>query len=268
MTRLLLILSCFTHILFASLSSDFIQSKTNTYQKMPYDEYELSIDLFTLLLTDKNPKAQKEYLQRLKLSLHRYKNTLVILDTAKRGWGFYIIKPKVTQGSLLSIPHRFNDIGTANIGKKLFLSYPYKAIAINTVSRKVLDMAHSDTTLFNAFHLAFIQSFPQAKTYQLHGFNPKTRSSAKGKTAMAIVSATDSPLALTHTIASCIRVFQDNVFVYAEDVFELGGTTNAQANLLKDKGYTAFTHIELSKDFRTRLRNTSSLRSYFHKCLP
>jgi len=268
MTRLFLILSLLSSTIFASLHSDFIQSKTKVYQAMSYHEFELGTALFSLLFTNKNPSLQKEYLHRLKLSLHRYENTLVIVDTAKRGWGFYSIKTKISKGSLLSIPHRFNDISTAQIGQKLFLSYPYKAIAINTVSRKVLDMAHSDTTLFNAFHLAFIQNFSQEKTYQLHGFNPKNRTSAKGKTAMAILSSTHSPQTLTQNIATCMQGFQDKVFVYGQDIFELGGTTNAQAKVLKGKAYTAFTHIELSKDFRTRLRNTSSLRSYFHKCLP
>ena len=254
--------------LFASLKSDFIQSKTKNYTAISLEEFDIGIKLFSLLFAQKNIPLQNKYLKILKLSVHKYQNTLVILDTDQRGWGFYIIKHNIKKGSLLSIPHRFYDIGTAQIAKKMFLKFPYKAIAFNTVSRKVMDTAHSKYTLFDAFHLAFVRLFPKQNSYQLHGFTPKTRDSYKAKIAQAIVSSTHIPSTTSKNIVSCMQGFQDHVMLYGEDVFELGGTSNAQGRLLKQEGYRYFTHIELSQTFRKNLKKDALLRKHLYKCLP
>jgi hypothetical protein len=231
-------------------------------------EFDQAHKLFSLVFSQSKPKLQKRYLKALGLSTHRYKNTLLIQDTAKRGWGFYIIKHSLHTGALLSIPHRFHDIGTAQIGYKLFLKAPYKAIAFNTVSRKKHDFAHQKYTLFNAFHLAFIEHFPQEAIYQIHGFNPSKRRDAKAKLAHAIVSATLSPNPQTYALASCLKGFEKQVLVYGKDIFELGGTRNAQSALVRQEGYEGFRHIELSKVFRDKLKKQAPLRQKFQKCLP
>lgn len=268
MKMLLLFLYLLYTPLCASLKSDFIESKTDNYKAITGDEFETAIKLFSLLFSQKNPKLQKHYLKMLKLSTHRYKNTLVIKDTAQRGWGFYVIKHSITEGSLLSIPHRFNDRGTAQIARRLFLTFPYKAIAFNTVSRKVMDTAHTPNTFFSAFHLAFIEHFPKQNTYQLHGFNSQTRQSHKGKIAHAIVSSTHFPTPKTKAIVSCMQHFQDHVMLYGEHIFELGGTNNTQGGILRQEGYRYFTHIELSQSFRKNLRKDAVLRKHLYKCLP
>jgi len=265
---LLLSLYLFYSSLYASIKSDFIHSKAYRYEAITEEEFDTAIKLFGLIFAQKNPKLQSQYLKSLKLSTQRYKNILLIKDTAQRGWGFYLIRQNINKGSLLSIPHRFNDKGTAQIARRLFMNFPYKAVAFNTISRKVMDSAHTTKSLFSAFHLAFVASFPKQNIYQLHGFANSKRHSSQGKIAKAIVSSTHSPTPKTQALVSCMQTFQNNVLLYGKDIFELGARTNAQGRLLRQKGYEYFTHIELSQEFRTKLQKDALLRKHLHKCLP
>jgi len=262
MKFLILFMYLFMSYAFASLKTDFIQSKSTYYSSLSLKQFDQSIALFSLLFAQKNPLLQETYLKALGLRMHRYKNTLVIQDTAHRGWGFYIIKHSLSKGAMLSIPHRFHDQGTAQIGYKLFLNFPYKAIAFNTVSRKEHDFAHQRYTVFNAFHLAFIRHFSRQNIYQLHGFSPQKRRGQKAKNAHAIISSQNPAL------STCMQGFEAKSLLYGKDVFELGGTKNAQNALLSQEGYVHFSHIELSKIFRQKLQKQKSLRAKLEKCLP
>ena len=254
----------------SKLRQIYLESKTERYMPLTPRDFEMATTLFKALLkTNISSKIQTQYLETLGLILFQVnQNNTVIIDTKKRGWGFYIIRHSHEARSLLSIPHRFYDLGTANIGYKLMKEYPYKAIAFNTVHRKVMDTAHTEYTLFNAFHLAFSLIYPKEYIYQLHGFSSKNHTIVAAKSTDAIVSTTTFPTIEADNIVQCINELGYNSRLFGKNVFELGGTTNLQAKLLRKKKYQNFIHIELNKQFRDDLYKDSALRKKIKRCLP
>lgn len=254
----------------SQLKKLYRESKTEIYMPLSPEDFDTATALFkTLLKTNIRSKIQTDFLKILGLTLIQInQNDTVIMDTKKRGWGFYMIRHNSEARSLLSIPHRFHDLGTANIGYKLMSEHTYRAIAFNTVHRKVMDAAHTDYTLFNAFHLAFSLIYPKEYIYQLHGFGNKRRTTAAAKNADAIVSTTTFSTIEAENIAQCINSLGYSSRLFGKDVFELGGTTNLQAKILKDIGYQNFMHIELNHTLRNTLSSDRVLRKKIRSCLP
>lgn len=252
-----------------SLNKLYWDSKATDYQPFSPSQYALAVDLFTNLLKDKiDDKDTSSLLQHLELSIHYpKKNILVIIDSKKRGWGFYVIKTDTQVKNLLSIPHRFHDLKTANIGKKLVKKYPYRAIVFNTVHRSILDIAHHRYTLYNAFHLAFSRTFPQETIYQIHGFNNMNRLSDDAKDSDIIISSTSLPTPQTQELVICLNKQSYLTYLYGKDIYELGGTQNAQALLLKEENIHNFIHIEINANTREILDQNRSARKNIQKCL-
>ncbi|MEA2029759.1 MAG: hypothetical protein U9N49_12410, partial [Campylobacterota bacterium] len=55
--------------------------------------------------------------------------------------------------------------------------------------------------------------------------------------------------------------------LYGKDTFELGGTTNTQANLLAQIGFNNFVHIEINTILREALKKSNTQLQTFRKCL-
>ena len=193
--------------------------------------------------------------------------TLVVEQASQRaGRGFFVLRAGAPV--MLQIPHAFYDELTREIGVSVFKRGHFSAAAWNTVPRKFeqngqvinADMAHLTNTYFIAFSRAFARHYPQGNIVQLHGFDQSKRNSSTAASAAAIISngsGSASPLLKKITV-DLQQKTKLNILVYPDDVRELGATTNTVAADLRDIGFTQFTHIEMSRSFRERLKRSRS----------
>ncbi|MDF1881521.1 hypothetical protein JHD50_09440 [Sulfurimonas sp. MAG313] len=254
------------------MHNTYKQSKTKVYTEVSYEKYQSAIEIFIAIL--KNPslnmyKFSKE-LSSLGLEVLKFKNGFFcILDKTNKGGGFYIINETSTSGSMLSAPHRFHDFKTGSISYKLMIKGNYKAAAFNTVHRKIMDAAHTQVTLFNAFHIAFSRTYPQEAIYQLHGFSNKKRSTLAGQEADIIISNgsryTNKRMQI---IQKCLIKTDKKVALYGKNIFELGGTKNIQYKTLSQESYRNFVHIELNLYTRKEIVSQAELIENIIGCLP
>lgn len=249
------------------LVQTYFHSKTSTYSALTPTEYHSAITLFSTLLKQQTlTQSQQKSLLVLGLEVVHYGKSITILKTSK-GRGFYLIRkanPHTKPANMLSLPHRFFDTHTGYIGYKMMREHPYRAAAFNTVHRKVMDAAHTDQTLFMAFHIAFASAFPHETIYQLHGFDNKTIHN----TDTIISSTTMRPSSQSRQIDHCLRSQGYKSRLYGENISTLGGTTNTQANTLRDYSYHNFMHIELSKPLREHFKTEIKTRKRLIECLP
>jgi len=263
----------FIPLLFAqyNMKKLYVKSRTKTYKPLTQREYWSAVSLFKSLLKAPvlNETLSKE-INQLHLELVKLKkNTYAITDTQREGGGFYIIRYKKVSKSMISIPHRFHDLKTGNIGYKLMRESSYRAAAFNTVHRKTMDAAHTEFTLFNAFHLAFAKTYPQESIYQLHGFSNTKRSTLAAQDAHIIVSSSSRYLtAAAQKVYSCLNKESGKCLLYGKNIFELGGTKNIQSMSLRDEGYRNFVHIELNSLMRDKLKKDAGLRARIAGCMP
>ena len=191
--------------------------------------------------------------------------TLVVEQASQRaGRGFFVLRAGAPV--MLQIPHAFYDELTREIGVSVFKRGRFSAAAWNTVPRKFeqngqvinADMAHLTNTYFIAFSRAFARHYPQGNIVQLHGFDQSKRNSSTAASAAAIISngsGSASPM-LKKLAVDLQQKTKLNILVYPDDVRELGATTNTVAAALRDIGFTQFTHIEMSRGFRERLKRS------------
>ena len=191
--------------------------------------------------------------------------TLVVEQASQRaGRGFFVLRAGAPV--MLQIPHAFHDELTREIGVSVFKRGRFSAAAWNTVPRKFeqngqvinADMAHLTNTYFIAFSRAFARHYPQGNIVQLHGFDQSKRKSSAAAFADVIISngsGRASPL-LKKIAVDLQQKTKLNILVYPDDVRELGATTNTVAADLRDIGFTQFTHIEMSRGFRERLKRS------------
>lgn len=236
------------------------------YLAINAQESETARKLFTQELKQQKPDWQPLNMLRLPL------DSMLVLqeeNTHKTGRGLYAIKMG-GKAYLLQAPHSETDLYTGQIVAQLFSDYPFQAAAWNTVSRKQADMAHLSESYFQSFTQAFVESIPNGKVIQLHGFEQKKRKSADGQDADMIISAgIANPPDWVKKIAHCFKqsLSSYQIKLYPEDIQELGALTNAQNNLLQSLQYQSFLHIEMSKPLRETLANNAQLRQQFNMCL-
>lgn len=197
----------------------------------------------------------------------------------REGKGIYALR-MTGAPVLLQAPHRYKDLHSGTLLARLFAQGGARAAAWNTVPRwyddaqgvrVTADLAHLETSYFNAFATAFAKADPKgARVVQVHGFDPRNRSTALGAIAGAILSSgAATPSAAVRQIGGCLTpaFAPDPVFLFPEDVTELGATTNSTAAALRALGFAGFVHIELSRDLRERLVGSPELSGRMARCL-
>ncbi|MEA2048065.1 MAG: hypothetical protein U9O64_06405 [Campylobacterota bacterium] len=200
--------------------------------------------------------------------VHIDRDTLVIQEVSLQGRGFYVIKFGKKKMNFISIPHSYHDRKTGQIGLKMIGKNNFRAAAFNTVHRHVMDAAHTEGTLFNAFHLAFAKVYKSESIYQLHGFGQKNRLSVRGKKSAVIVSNGKIPnVKRCKYLCQCFEKLESVCSIFGIDVDELGGISNTQFRTLQKRGYFDFFHIELNLENRERLNRKRELREGISECL-
>ncbi len=198
-------------------------------------------------------------------------------DNAQRGRGFYVFRSKAHQ-HILQVPHSFKDEMTRDIGLALFAEGPFAAVAFNTVPRRFndaqgaeinADMAHLEGTYFLAFAKAAAAAHPTGKSLQIHGFSQAKRKTSLQAEADIILSAghKQPPASLHAGQQKLARSLQRNINLYADNLKELGATTNVQAQALRAQGYQGFIHVEMSRAMRQSMRSDASARGHLLQSL-
>lgn len=196
-----------------------------------------------------------------------------------RGAGAIALRVSARAPVVVQVPHSFFDEGTLPIGIAVFDELGAQALLVNSVHRggtgadeerlerarsgsSASDVAHQVTSFFHHAHLELGRSWPQAHVVQLHGFRDE-----KVPSARIIVSAAGTGAA----IAPLARAFNDafgpgTARLYPEEVDQLGGTQNAQAQANREEGRT-FVHLELSASLRRELARQKTLQERFARAL-
>lgn len=174
-------------------------------------------------------------------------------------------------------PHRGADRETGPIAQQLFAESSFAAAAWNSAPRRPQrdcphagDVAREPTHYITAFSLAFATRYPGGRVVQLHGFDRDRRTGKAAQRADAIVSdgsgtASDRLLDFADCLTTAFPERQ--ILVYPIETGELGALENAQGQALRATGYSGFTHLELSAEFRAQLVIDPPLRARLAACL-
>lgn len=260
-------------------------SRSEEYQAPPAANLALAVDLFRGLLGAEEDAgrlarlAGEIGLEIIKV-LEGGEEFLIVREpvAARSGRGFFIFRRGSTTPLAFQAPHARDDLLTGPLAAKLFRESHAAAAAWSTAprsaavkgSRVTADLAHLPESLLGSFTRAFAAAYPRGIVVQLHGFDGEARrSNASPGWRIVVSGGTRLPPAWLLDSASCFeRALGERVAVYPRDIGELGGTTNAQAKLLRSLGHSGFLHIEMDLDARRRLKDGEDARAAFVRCLP
>lgn len=193
---------------------------------------------------------------------------------ARRGRGFYLVRPGAGGGLVWQAPHSFRDEGTGTLALQLMQQGGALAASWNTVPRDLLgegqsDLARAEPSYLEAFTRALLRVRPQVQVVQLHGFAKSKRTSAAGAAADLILSSGEPSPGAQHTaLGGCLQqALPLTVRLYPGQVRELGGTSNRIGRLLRLGGNRNFVHMEMSPAMRTLLTTDPASRRAFAACL-
>lgn len=199
-------------------------------------------------------------------------------DEEKRGQGLFMLRQtNDAKPWLIQAPHADTDLYTGKIASRLYIDGNFRAGQWNTVPRHIkikgeiskADQAHLAQSYWQEFTRIFAEQHPEGLILQLHGFSQKNRKTEAGVSSdMILSSGTKYPPKWLRQTAVCLKTSLNAVVrVYPYEVKELGGTTNAQGQLLRSMGHSGFLHLEMSKTMRSRLLHQSKLRQKLLGCL-
>jgi hypothetical protein len=123
--------------------------------------------------------------------------------------------------------------------------------------------------MLHSFTRAFAAVYPDGLIVQLHGFaGRRTPGRRQGPADVILSDGTRLPPPGLRDLAACLGPhFDAGVALFPGDVEELGGTANAQGELLRRLGHRGFVHVELSPEARRSLKRNGDLRRTFLRCL-
>lgn len=243
--------------------------EAGAYKAPRAGETEAARGLFARLFRgDAAPEAWRELGFEL-LRVHRGGRAYWIVREAPgrqegRGWYAVAVEPAP---DLLLLPHRRDDFRSGELGLKLLADRRFGGAGWNTVPRREVDFAHQPGGHFDAFVAAWSAVHERGQALQLHGFSAERHPDLA---ASAVVSAgTRPPSAAARRYARCLdQRFPGEIALYGESAWELGGTTNAQGQLLRASGHDGFLHLEMRRDWRERLYRQPEARRALAECLP
>ncbi len=232
------------------------------------------------VLNDKIKKIIQQhqwYIKKFTLSGHQVLS-LKENKTHCDGKGNYAIKLHPTEPILLEAPHSYFDSYTGKIVSRLFLSGRFKAAAWNSIQRyekrrigtSNADLSKLANSYLMAMSEAFLSTFPKGVIVQIHGFSKKKRQSYKAAQADIILSHGNRIISpAIYQLKQCLShaFIHHKVYLYPQDINELGATKNSIAKALYKFGMTHFFHVELSVELRKKLVRNNIFMQHFTKCL-
>jgi hypothetical protein len=207
---------------------------------------------------------------------------LVEQPERRRGAAAVVVRTGEAAAVAVEVPHSFFDESTLPIGLVLFETIRARVLLVNTVHRyrslagkepseaaaaedtapaASSDVAHAERSFFLSAHVAFVQTFPNGITIQLHGFRDDQATGIDAILSAANTSASVMPMAERLRQSLGLKIA-----LYPKDVRKLGGTKNVQAQQSRRRQHP-FVHIEMSKKLRQRLVEDRSLLDRFAACI-
>ena len=225
---------------------------------------------------------QKEEFSALRVAWSEWNMTLTNIEEGRQsfwllrenadsqsGRGIFAFRSATAIDLALQAPHSGFDQHTGEIVIRLFAEHPVRCAAWNTLPRKMIDLAHTGETYFQAFTRAIGESQPNLLVAQIHGFDERKRETKDGERASLILSnGTEKPADWFLKAATAFRqkLSDETVSLYPFDVRELGGTTNVQGRQLQQLGDRNFLHAECNRNLRQRLHTDQPARAEFMDC--
>lgn len=254
---------------------------TNSSNELGYyapteDELFTAEELFEDTLNgDKNFDSLKQSWRQLDFSLSKETDPNGDIYWAltpfqpKHGSGIYWFRQSDSTPIVLQAPHSLDEIYTDSIATKLFYETDVTAAAFSTISREEADLAALDDSYFQAFTKAFITVYPEAVIMQIHGFRQENRETEMGEKSDIIISnGSENPADWVKDYHTCVKSDVDGlVTLFPYDVEELGGTLNAQGNLIRSLGSHGFLHVENNYPIREKMKDDENLRKVLVECL-
>lgn len=181
------------------------------------------------------------------------------------GRGTYALRTNAQSSIALQAPHRFSDLLTGSIAIKLFSEHSFSAIALNSIHRNKIDLAHTKLHYINAFTAAVLKSNNQSAILQIHGFTNKGKTGAAKFTKLILSDTTKFPGRSARQTALELKTTfgPDHSRLFPVEIRQLGGTTNRQSELAHAMGCPNFLHVEFNYKFRTELNSNASTRDEF-----
>jgi hypothetical protein len=200
------------------------------------------------------------------------------------GAGVYVFRlpwrPEAQSGgrkpvTIVQAPHTRYEAGTQYIACSVFENTDAFALFVNTAhryaqkreERYVSDLAHNRNTYFHTITKAVCRRFKPALVIQFHGFDASKYRDIDRSVSMIL---SDGSERLKKGAIFC-RIAQrfvdllgeDAVAIFGVDVFQLGGTTNAQGRYIRRYSNDAFVHVEMTRELRQDFANRKNLRKRF-----
>lgn len=183
----------------------------------------------------------------------------------RTGRGCYFFRKAEGAALVIQAPHRFHDLRTGIIARKLAGEDFVGAVAWNTVHRREGDLAHVERHHFNQFTETLAEYESDFLFLQLHGFSGKQKSEAVKSAKLIVSDGTRYPGRPARFLAIELKkaLGREQVRLFPIEAKELGGTQNAQAKSLWEIGSTQFLHLEMNADFRMQItQNRSEYRRF------
>lgn len=187
-------------------------------------------------------------------------------EDKRRGRGLYVVRPG-GKAFFLQAPHYPSDTYTGDIVAMMFEENSFLVGAWSTAHRNCVDVAHTQSTYFNAMTRAYAQHASGAPILQLHAFDGASRDMS---TSYIISSTLKTAPQAFLTKAKCLKNATQPDFIgaiFPTEASILGGTTNENARLFRTISTGIFVHLETNFNFRKTLLNNKQMRDHIIGCI-
>ncbi len=261
-------------------------SRTFTYEDPTDEELVAARQIFSALLRQvRDLNETIAACERLHLELRRVRRGkeefLVLSEGPGRriGRGFYVFRRTSARAVLLQAPHAFYDRNTGEIAAAFFREGNALSAGWNVAQRKTpvegdgtrndADLAHRRRSYYQEYTRAFATHYPRGVVVQFHGYDKSKRATPEASISDVILSAGRGEPSRFHlSVSACWDESAGSVVsLYPRDVRELGGTKNAQAELLSRFRGATFLHVELSRAARRALHRSHEVRTRLWTCI-
>jgi hypothetical protein len=174
-------------------------------------------------------------------------------DGSRQGAGFYALRAAGLP-VCIQAPHTFFDEGTGELALAAFAGVPAACLCVNTVHRRVVDVAHAERSQFRAATEGLL-SARSWTLVQLHGF---AAGSVPPGTAAIVSEGVRKPSGLGARLRRALKGASGEVLLFPTDIDKLGATTNVEGASARAAN-ARFLHIEMSPDLRRHLVSDPSL---------
>lgn len=234
----------------------------------PTENIEKATALFGKLLSGSLTKEDIAQWEALDFKAYKQGSFLIIQEKEdkRRGRGLYVVRPG-GKAFFLQAPHHPSDTYTGLITAIMFEENSFLVGAWSTAHRNCVDVAHVQSSYFNAMTKAYAQHAAGASILQLHAFDGASRDMS---TSYIMSSTLKTPPEAFLTKAKCLKDATQPEFigaVFPTDVAILGGTTNENARLFRSISSGIFVHLETNFNFRKTLLNNKQMRDHIVGCI-